>query len=141
MNPTAETEILRFAATARAPRLARRRLRAVCADLDADQRAVAELLTTELVTNAVQHPRGRGAADPSEIEVRLVRGDRVLRVEVWDRDQTALPRLREPSGPPEGGMGLRLVATLASRWGSDTALLRHGKAVWFELEIPAVRRQ
>ena len=89
---------------------------------------VAVLLTSELATNAVRHADG-------DLRLRVVRRPGGLRVEVHDRDATALPRLgARPEGQDlaEGGRGLRLVAELSTRWGVET--IAGGKQVWFELD-------
>ncbi|WP_240203605.1 ATP-binding protein [Streptomyces actuosus] len=84
----------------------------------------AELLTSELVTNALVH------TDRDAVLTAVV-GSGTLRVEV--RDFTARrPRLRVPV-PDDGthGRGLMLVQCLADAWG----VTAHGtgKVVWFEL--------
>jgi PAS domain S-box-containing protein len=84
----------------------------------------AELLVSELVTNAVRHAGG-------EVMLRVRRADSRLYVEVADGD-TRLPRLRRTSEDDEGGRGLFLVDALARRWGSRP--IRQGKIVWCELE-------
>jgi PAS domain S-box-containing protein len=86
---------------------------------------VAELLVSELVTNALTHTdRAR--------QLRLLY-DRTLTVEVTDSDSRS-PIQRGPTDFEEGGRGIRLVDQLAHRWGSRAT--RNGKAVWFELELP-----
>lgn len=85
----------------------------------------AELLVSELVTNALLH-----AVAPRQL--RLFR-DRSLTVEVADSDAHT-PRMRSLAEDDEGGRGMHLVNELAHRWGSRTT--RHGKVVWFELELP-----
>jgi hypothetical protein len=45
--------------------------------------------------------------------------------------------LRKFTDYEESGRGIRLVDELSHRWGSRTT--RHGKVVWFELELPAGR--
>ncbi len=73
---------------------------------------VAELLATELITNAVRHTKG-----PATLRVRWSAG--VLRIGAWDAD----PRPPEPSPPPEqateleDGRGLALVQACADLWG------------------------
>ncbi len=53
-----------------------------------------------------------------------------LRVEVGDTNPR-LPVLADPCTHAESGRGLRIVATLARRWGTDRA--DEGKIVWFEI--------
>ncbi|KJK38680.1 regulatory protein [Streptomyces variegatus] len=92
------------------------------------QSDVAELLTSELVTNAIVH------TDHDAVLTATV-GPRGLRVEV--RDFVARrPRLRVPvADDGTNGRGLFLVQSLADAWG----IRPHGvgKAVWFELEAEA----
>ncbi|WP_244305403.1 SpoIIE family protein phosphatase [Kitasatospora cheerisanensis] len=82
----------------------------------------AELLVSELVTNAVRY-----ASAP--IGVRLTLGE-VLLVEISDPLPDP-PRERHASAGDEGGRGLELVRRLALRWGTRAEGL--GKVVWFEL--------
>ncbi len=84
----------------------------------------AELLTSELVTNALLYTEG-------PISVRLMR-DRTLLCEVYDNSET-VPRLRAASVDDDGGRGLRLVKELSNRWG--TRRTTTGKTVWFELRL------
>lgn len=84
----------------------------------------AELLTSELVNNAVLHAS-------SDVQLRLFHEPERLRVEVTDRGGGALQR-RFPALTDDNGRGLLLVAALASTWG--TAASAQGKTVWFELE-------
>lgn len=92
------------------------------------QSDVAELLTSELVTNAIVH------TDHDAVLTATV-GPRGLRVEV--RDFVARrPRPRVPvADDGTNGRGLFLVQSLADAWG----IRPHGvgKAVWFELEADA----
>ncbi|WP_155056635.1 SpoIIE family protein phosphatase [Streptomyces blattellae] len=85
---------------------------------------VAELVVSELVTNAIRH-----AAPP--IQLRLLR-DRQLICEVSDASNTA-PHLRRARTYDEGGRGLLLVAQLSRSWGT-----RHtgsGKTIWAALNL------
>ena len=84
----------------------------------------AELLVSELVTNAVLHAR-------SKIVVRVDVDGQRLRVEVRD-DTTGTPQVRSYGAQATTGRGLLLVETLATRWGFKPQAA--GKAVWFELE-------
>ncbi|WP_107407960.1 ATP-binding protein [Streptomyces sp. CC53] len=89
-----------------------------------DTADVAELLVSELVTNALLHT-GHGAV------VTATLGPRALRVEVRD----FVPELPDPYVPvPDDGThgrGLLLVQALADAWGVHTQGV--GKVVWFEL--------
>ncbi|MFF9816945.1 ATP-binding protein [Streptomyces sp. NPDC014006] len=92
---------------------------------------VAELLATELVSNAVRHTKG-----PAALRVRWAPPG-TLRIGAWDADP-------EPPEPPvpleqvtdaEDGRGLALVRAFADLWGWQP-LTRHGsrgKYVWCEL--------
>lgn len=81
----------------------------------------AELLTTELVTNALVHT-------DRDAELTATVGPHVLRVEV--RDSAArLPRGGD--GDETHGRGLLLVESLADAWG--VRAYGGGKVVWFEL--------
>lgn len=89
------------------------------------------LLTSELVTNAVVHPRGVGDS-PICLQV-TVYADRV-RVEVEDCGEGFEPKL---PGVPEGerGRGLFLVDRFSDRWGTARVQTDAGPRfrVWFEL--------
>lgn len=86
----------------------------------------AELMVSELVTNAVRHSHSR------PVELRLVRGDTLL-CEVDDDDHD-LPTLLSAGPGDEYGRGMRVVSTLAREWG--TSRTSGGKTVWFELTLP-----
>ena len=86
---------------------------------------VAELLVSELVTNALLHAG-------SEVRVRVEADGSRIRVEVQDASPVTV-RKRTFSPESTTGRGLALVEALATRWGSDVVTDR-GKAVWFELE-------
>jgi anti-sigma regulatory factor (Ser/Thr protein kinase) len=85
---------------------------------------VAQLLVSELVTNAVAH-----AGTAVAIECAPTAGG--LRISVSD-GSSHIPRPQQPDVWSERGRGLVLVDTLASRWGADPQP-GNGKAVWFEL--------
>ncbi|WP_328500123.1 SpoIIE family protein phosphatase [Streptomyces sp. NBC_00457] len=88
-----------------------------------DASFTAELVVSELVTNAIRygtHP----------IRLRLIHDTATLICEVSDTSHTA-PHLRRAKTWDEGGRGLLLVAQLTQRWGS-----RHtgdGKTIWAEI--------
>ena len=83
----------------------------------------AELLISELATNAMRYGK-----EPIELQVLLL--DDLVTLSVADADPP-LPRFRRSSYDDEGGRGLQLVATMASRWGARATPA--GKVVWCEL--------
>jgi anti-sigma regulatory factor (Ser/Thr protein kinase) len=89
---------------------------------------IAELLTSELVTNALVH------TDDDAVLTATV-SKSALRVEVRDR----AARIPAPSAPvPDestNGRGLVLVESLADAWGVRSH--ERGKSVWFELDAEA----
>jgi len=89
----------------------------------------AELLTSELVTNALQHT-DRGAVLTAMLSPE--RRSRRLRVEVRDFVPRH-PRLRAPGDQVTSGRGLLLVQALADAWGVRPE--GTGKVVWFELSV------
>ena len=110
------------AAAARARRFVAETMRGWgCAD---DAIPDAELLVSELVTNAVLHAR-------SAANVRIEREGETLRVSVCD-NSTARPRVRDYGPEAVTGRGLLIVDRIARRWGVDTS--DGGKCVWFEVE-------
>ena len=120
-------EVFRLEPSPLAPQLARQRVREVVADLTDDQQALVLLLTSELVTNAVLHPEPPDGGERREIVLGLYRSSRLLRVEVVDDDPRPLPPPRMLSDLTEAGMGLGLLADLATSWG--TASTEDGAAV------------
>ncbi|MFE5812697.1 SpoIIE family protein phosphatase [Streptomyces sp. NPDC056479] len=98
------------------------------ADWGLDEAAfAAELMLSELVTNAIRHGTG-------PIQVRLLH-DRTLICEVSDTSDTA-PHLRRAATTDEGGRGLFLVAQLSQSWG--TRYTPQGKVIWAECELHGV---
>ncbi|WP_055626796.1 SpoIIE family protein phosphatase [Streptomyces hirsutus] len=103
---------------------ARRFVRATLDEAAPETLDTAQLLVSELVTNAVLHAR-------TEIEVTARAGDGGVLVRVSDRRPE---RGLVPYGSPAytgTGQGLALVERLASRYGVDT--VDAVKTVWFEL--------
>lgn len=99
----------------------------------------AELLVSELVTNAVRISGGLdepgavrpGAVRPAAGVIRLwvsVEPDSVL-VLVWDASP-ATPERQSPAPDAESGRGLLLVEMLSRAWGSFELESEPGKVVW-----------
>lgn len=86
--------------------------------------AEAELIVTELVTNAVIHGVGL-------VRLRLAIDGDVVRGEVIDQGTGFEVEVRERGADEVSGRGLWLVASLARRWG-----IHEGSShVWFELAL------
>jgi anti-sigma regulatory factor (Ser/Thr protein kinase) len=112
-----------------APRDARRALRSWCADrVETDLLVDAELLVSELVTNALRHGQGH-------IILRASLDDDRLLVEVIDEGSGFERKLHRVDFEQVGGWGLDIVDDVASRWGVHEGTTH----VWFELELPGPR--
>jgi anti-sigma regulatory factor (Ser/Thr protein kinase) len=86
-----------------------------------------ELLTSEVVTNAIVH------ADAAPSLVVRLKGGRV-RVEVHD-EHGAVPVRRKPDPLAASGRGMEIVNHLAREWGVEH--VPGGKRVWFEVPFSA----
>ncbi|WP_371546636.1 ATP-binding protein [Streptomyces sp. NBC_00554] len=129
-----------------APRIARTTLRAVLTGHGMPQLAdTAELLASELVTNAYRYSTG-----PATLRLRALGGTR-LRVSVWDANPHIPPPFDKRSGPlhpvpaqADGGRGLFLVCHYADAWGGyplgDDLFGQGGKLLWCELGPQAADR-
>ncbi|MER5513259.1 ATP-binding protein [Streptomyces sp. NPDC002763] len=85
----------------------------------------AELLVSEMITNAIRH----GVGPPL---IRLTWNGRLLRIAVSDYSDR-WPRMRVTKNTEPGGFGMQLLERLAYRWGVTP---RHpGKTVWVELGL------
>ena len=91
---------------------------------------LAELLVSELVTNAVLHAR-------TTITLEVCHTGPGVRVGVVDASPRG-PRQREFSDQATTGRGLTLVESLSSSWGTEPT--RNGKSVWFELREDVMAR-
>jgi serine/threonine-protein kinase RsbW len=90
--------------------------------------AVVELLTSEIVGNAVVHGPDDGSIT---VRTRAARGR--FQVEVLDHAPQA-PVVRHSGPLDEGGRGMMLVEMLAADWGVRPHL-GDGKTVWFRVAI------
>jgi anti-sigma regulatory factor (Ser/Thr protein kinase) len=111
----------RLEPTVHAPRAARELVADACADWGLPESAVAaEVIASELVTNAVRHA-GTG------IELRVTLRDDQLRVSVRD-GAVGLARRQSPAESDSYGRGLLVVEAIAAAWGNVP--LTDGKVVW-----------
>jgi transcriptional regulator with XRE-family HTH domain/anti-sigma regulatory factor (Ser/Thr protein kinase) len=117
--------VKRFPATRETPSLARAALATTALGIPSRVLADAMLVTSELVTNSVDH------SGFDWLEVEIITGMERLRVEVSDPSTQTL-RPRKDGG---GGWGLAVIAELATRWGVE----RHssGKTIWVEFDLVA----
>ncbi|WP_369389432.1 ATP-binding protein [Streptomyces sp. CG1] len=97
----------------------------------------AELIASELVTNAVEHARPQRASDedPGRCRLTLERPDDAT---VWLTVADSSPRnlvRRSPTTDDDTGRGLTLVEAVSSRWTAQRS--RAGKVVWAELRVTA----
>jgi anti-sigma regulatory factor (Ser/Thr protein kinase) len=125
MRPQAE---LRLPPEATAPAFARAAVAAMAAGLPDEVVSSIELLTTELVTNAITHAK---VSQSEQIIVRLVLRAGV-RVEVIDPGPPFDPRPVKPDPGSTSGWGLFFVDTVATSWGVEPEE-GLGKKVWFEI--------
>lgn len=128
-SETTTVRRLRLVRAATAPALARLHVQSeLAASVTAGRLHDLVLLTSEVVTNAVQHSRA------GTIEISVVAGTTFTRIEVgnpgqsWDRR----PEPRESGLDEAGGWGLFLVEQLSDRW--DVSDSDH--TVWFEFDHP-----
>ncbi|GLX02402.1 ATP-binding protein [Microtetraspora sp. NBRC 16547] len=110
---------------------ARRFVRDVAADWEAaeDVPEVAELLASELVTNALTHG-AQGVSAASGIHIVVTREQELIAVDVYD-SSSALPRLCRARHLDIRGRGLAIVETFSRDWG--WRITPCGKSVWFQL--------
>lgn len=114
-----------------APATARRFVAEEAAELPNELVADAELLVSELVTNAVVY--GREA-----ITLRVNVDPPGIGVAVHDRGEAAVEVPPDPPDPSRpGGRGLLIVRALATAWGVTPSDPPPGKTVWFRLEPSA----
>ena len=143
VDAAAQGKAVRLSALPTAPQQARRFVTDLLEEWNVapDTVEVAQLITSELVTNAVRHTgRVDGPTEPGTTEtvtvilvrVGLVCGSVV--VEVWDNSPDAPVLNDDPfDTDTEGGRGLFLVKELSKDWGYWFPPMG-GKLVWASME-------
>jgi len=91
----------------------------------------AVLITSELLTNALQASQALGTFTP--IALRLLANDEQLIIEAWDQWVEGYDLKRTP-GDDEHGRGLAVIDALSNRWGIGR-LSDDYKVVWAELLV------
>jgi anti-sigma regulatory factor (Ser/Thr protein kinase) len=104
---------------------ARLAVRDACQHLPAATLSDATLLVSELVTNAVIHAGGM-------ITVVIDCDDDSVAIAVGDQS-SAEPFVCDPDAADPCGRGMRLVNSIATRWGCNPSSDGEGKTVWFSL--------
>jgi anti-sigma regulatory factor (Ser/Thr protein kinase) len=113
--------------TLAAPAEARRAVRtALGSGLPRETTDLAELLTSELVTNAIRHGTG-------SVTLVMNCADGVLAISVSDDDPT-MPLVQPDEPLAAGGRGVRMVQRMAQEWGVTARESGPGKVVWFRLQ-------
>jgi anti-sigma regulatory factor (Ser/Thr protein kinase) len=102
-----------------------------------DLRFTAQLLTSELIANAVQHP---GHNETSVIQLAIECDRQMLRVEVADNGFgfNPLATLQPLARHTRDHYGIDLVNAMADRWGYRRS--RGQFTIWFELDLIPGRR-
>jgi serine/threonine-protein kinase RsbW len=90
------------------------------------------LMVSEICSNAVRHTAS--GRDGGWFDLTIAQSGNTARIAVADRGSASEPRVSgesDPLGMATSGRGLRIVDTLADRWGHGGD--QHGRVVWFEL--------
>ncbi|WP_367180030.1 ATP-binding protein [uncultured Phycicoccus sp.] len=104
-------------------------------DLDEEIVGEAEMVASELLTNAVRHAR---PLSDGTIRVRWKIRAEVVEVEVTDGGGATVPKPAPRTVWLSSGRGLRIVRSLAHEWGVTED--RTGNVVWATLGGPSRRR-
>lgn len=107
---------------------ARREVRRIAGPAGREAAYSAQLLTDELLTNAVRHGGG-------QFLLEATTSGSMLKVRVTDIGTSDPVTVFHPGHWRDGGRGLTIVESLASEWGIERS--EGGKTVWFELDLGA----
>lgn len=94
---------------------------------------VAVLLVSELVTNAIQAASIMRKSAKPRVWLAIAGSCEVVRIEVHDSAQVAVPEACHRADDEESGRGLEVISALATRWGWQPEPC--GKFVWCELAV------
>jgi anti-sigma regulatory factor (Ser/Thr protein kinase) len=112
---------------------ARGHVRAVALEWSLQELAdTAELLVSELVTNAIQASEALQSAQTPVVGVWVTSDGISMVIHVWDAS-AAMPARHATAVDDEGGRGLLLVETLSKDWG--TYRKAGGKVVWVMITV------
>jgi anti-sigma regulatory factor (Ser/Thr protein kinase) len=93
----------------------------------------AELLASEIITNAVQAAGKLRSAEPSVIRIWVTCDGNSLVIRVWDASDD-MPIRHEAAPDQIGGRGLMLIEALSKDWGAYRET--EGKVVWTLISLP-----
>jgi len=125
-----------FAALSTAPGMARGYVQATLAGWCLGESSdIAELITSELVSNAVAASASVLGGMGLVIRVCLITDGDVLTIEVWDQ-APGIPVLLEADRFAESGRGLGIIDALTGgAWGCRLAISQPGKCVWADIRL------
>ena len=92
--------------------------------LSAGMAQAAELVVSELITNAIEHG---SAGLPATVRIWLSSDGETVAINVWDASSTP-PVATNVGAEADSGRGLMIVAALSKDWGCSAA--DPGKVVW-----------
>jgi anti-sigma regulatory factor (Ser/Thr protein kinase) len=123
LDPWAVSSTYELPSRPSSARLARRLARGAMGGCSEPLVETAELLITELISNAIRH-----ASSPPVLRIDVDSG--TVRIAVSD-ESTKTPDVRHAGLEDEDGRGLLLVESLATSWGWTRTT--GGKQIWFTL--------
>ena len=122
---------LELAAYPTAPACARGHARSVALEWGlAGLADAAELLASELVTNAYRASRRLSNGAVPVVWLRLASDRTSLVIHVWDANPE-MPARQEPGPGDESGRGLMIIDAVSARWGACQT--HNGKIVWAQI--------
>jgi anti-sigma regulatory factor (Ser/Thr protein kinase) len=119
------TSVRKFGCQLESVPAARRFVRDVLSDQAREVLDAAELMTSELATNCVQHAQ-------TCFELAINAAQREIRVEVRDVGR-GRPTRQSPAPTDRTGRGLLIVEAMSDTWGIEPSA--RGKTVWFTLPV------